>query len=335
MEKFKYSEEESRNEASKMTELVGDKGSKEEYDISEELIEEQEQKIRQERFEKTLQGKFNDFVSDVFISELPNTERISIIKSPPNPQSGHIEQLFAKVIYEIDGKEKGQTFTLSKDGSLIGKIPKDLHLRKEQIYDEILSIAEAENVGFFVNIDQTMLDGEGLPVKEDFPGNITGGVYPAFDPERLRFMRSNPDVLFGLASGNNGFTRGYHGFVFPQFILFDADKSGNPILVYYFEEPIKINNSQRTSSGYKLSRKERNQIIKQYEIDAISKLTRKEFESIGGIRKYNRQRWRLEQHEKESDKEYEQRWREKWKERMTNLIDDIRKSSPTNFVNQN
>lgn len=335
---FKYSKEKAENEAREMQEIADKNTSKEEYDIAEELIDEKKEETRKEQFDTLLKDKFDDFVPGNFPSKIPGINEIRIVGGLEN-SDGKTESLHIKLVGEDAGKIRTADFVINNNGTLTmgykwGKVYfEKLGISEEEIYDEILRITELEKIGLFTKLSSEILPGKPHPEKEPEepqgpPESPTGpeeggerGEEELFDPMRIDFISNHKDLLFGI-SGSNGFKSGYHGFVFPNAIIYDDVNVGNPMLIYEFDNKIDTNKHQMDSQpSQRLTRAERDKIIEKYNIDYVSTLSRKKFQELGGFRKYNPQRFRIETTESESKATYEKKWRGRWEKKVNKIIE--------------
>jgi hypothetical protein len=294
-EQFKYSEGEAYKEASKMRELAGEKANKEDYDAAEQLVEEEKINARKEKFDKVLKNKFDEFSSGNFTSSLPEVESITIVRGPANEKTGHVDALYATVFYEQNGKPRHETFSFFKDGTLSGRIPKNLKVTREELYDDILHTAETIDMDFFENINDGILPPDQLIMPEREKKKREGGGEPLpVDPRRIQFIREQPNVLFGFKGVNSGF-KGYYGFVFPKFMVLENNKVGNAMFFYNFDKPIEVDEKRfNLPPNKRMTSEERRNILRQY-WEPVANFTKEEFKQVGAVKQYhphmNNEQW--------------------------------------------
>lgn len=238
---------------------------------------------REERFEKILKDKLSAFPSGWFESMIPDVDSINIRKGDLNKEGG-VDFLLIDVVYQAKDAVHTKSFKLFNNGVMTGRIPEDLHIDKDELYDNVLYIAETAGLDFFVEVDDEILPPDEPPKIEG-----KGGEWQEqpTDPRRLRFMEEQPEVLFALRGKNSGF-RGYHGYVFPKFIVFENNKIGNALFFREFESPVEIDKKRfMMSPGKRLAPDEREKILKE-NWSPLAGLTKEDLARIPGVnRKYH------------------------------------------------
>jgi hypothetical protein len=282
----KYSEKEAHKESLKMREFTGENAKTEDYNVAEKLIEEEKINTRKEKFDKILKDRFDEFSPGNFESSLPEIDNITIIRGPINEKTGHIDILYATIFYKENEMPSHETFSILKDGTLSGKISKKLGITREQLYDDILYIAETIDMDFFENVSDEILPPDQLIMPEKEKRKMGEANPLPIDPRRIQFMKEQPNVLFGFNGFNSGF-KGYYGFVFPKFIVLENNKVGNAMFFYNFDNRIEIDEKRFNLPPKKrLSREERQNILKQY-WEPVAGFTKEEFKQVGAVRQYH------------------------------------------------
>ena len=239
MENFKYSEEEARGEASEMKELVGDKGSKEEYDIAAGLIEEympaatteiiehvtneekedtgikdiesKKEEINKEdalkkEFENVLKDKF-DFIPEGsnFSSNIEGIRRIYI--APSIEKSRKSTQIY---VYYDSYNKSGEsmvhhtTLYIDNTGHIGGDLPTELKdIDRNDILSEVLVDLKSFNFGKHVELDDMVIIPPGPWVSSRGEKNPPGEKQErvTIDIDRLKFFEGHPELLLSVKPG--------------------------------------------------------------------------------------------------------------------------------------
>ncbi len=269
---------------------------------TEKLVVAPQEMSRDERFKKYIGTQMQNFPQGEFESQLPGVRSINIF--PPQPDaSGEIDSLH--IIISHSEKNYRDTLTLNKKGELIGKI-KDLEITKDELYEEILRIAEITSGDDFESVGEDILPPGEWPVfgKKDETEEEKNIERSLPDPRRINFLRNHPDYLFGIRGLNSGF-RGYYGFVFPGFILLENEAIGNAVYIFPFDKKIEVENNQK---GEGAPTRIRNKYDRKMILDTywkpIASLTKQESLGVGAVRVI---------HPPVDDK--------KWEEKMLEVID--------------
>lgn len=103
----------------------------------------------QEHFDRRLRGNFREIRGGDWESNLPGVDSLSIVPAGGrDPTVQEVQQLFI-IPYTTDaqGRPRHNTFTLTKDGALLGRIPKHLAgITREDLFRRTLEIADALDV---------------------------------------------------------------------------------------------------------------------------------------------------------------------------------------------
>ncbi|MFW5853374.1 MAG: hypothetical protein ACOCU8_01960 [Patescibacteria group bacterium] len=187
-----------------------------------------------EQMRQFLKDKFESIAPGKFETVLPGVDAISFVR--PMVGVGEPDDQIHLVLFRTDqeGKTFNDTLTLTNEGSIIGKIPKNLSFDKVQLREEVRSILESLDVDFWLEVNQDILPSKKNPEK--------GSVYPsdpkereniekAIDSRRIEFLRNKS--LFGFYNGMEGF-KGYFGFVFPKGIVLENKEIGNAVFIIRF-----------------------------------------------------------------------------------------------------
>lgn len=203
------------------------------------------------RFENALKGKFSEVPNGNFITRLPGVESIGITRQ----QDGG--GLSADIFY--DSGKRHETFTLSQDGTLLGRIPGGFPVDRSQITEEIIRIAESVDVEAWRQVPDNILP-EGFWEKK--PEGITNAKKikkrPGTNPEKVAFMRTQNDFLFGFVGDNFGF-RNYYGSVFPWGIVLENDDDENAAYFIDFPEALPVELADVARAPLKKSRLSQNE----------------------------------------------------------------------------
>lgn len=122
--------------------------AREVYEEKVALYEKELQRIKQahneiewKKKEDERKNKFDKFPSGEYETSLPGVEHLMILRGPADQKSGEIESLLA-IPYNY--KDYHKTFTLSEKGLSDDNepMPKGFSFTKDEIYDEVLDIAE-------------------------------------------------------------------------------------------------------------------------------------------------------------------------------------------------
>jgi hypothetical protein len=181
------------------------------------------------RFETVLQGRFSEVPNGNFITHLPGVESITIIR-----QDGGAG--LSLVVFYDEGK-RHETFSLLPNGTVSGRIPDGFPVDRQQILDETIRIADSVDVGAWHQVHDSILPSGLWPEEEAETHGETRKHKRGIDPERVGFMRSQDDFLFGFLGENSGF-RGYYGSVFPWGIVLENDKRENA--AYFIDFPERL-----------------------------------------------------------------------------------------------
>lgn len=184
---------------------------------------------------------------------MPGIDFISIIKP------GKENILNIAVFYRNnEGKQKHFSLSMAEEGKLSAKLPAELKISNEQLYDEILDIINKVGMDFWYNEPQEILNVPDWPMpekeKEGEPKRVI-----AEDPRRIEFLRKQPDVLFGFY-GQEGFL-GYRGFVFENFIALEHPKRENAAYFIDFREPISKEEAEKIKNSQNCQKKNTGKIL--------------------------------------------------------------------------
>lgn len=258
-----------------------------------------EQKLR-ESISSLIEGHIDNFAEGGFQSALPDVTHISLLRGPKSKENGKTSYLYAVVYYKPEGeKERSITFTLTPDGRMMGEVPPEWPFDKLDLYKETESILERVSPAFFESVDEQMLPPDDFIVEEGTgEGSVPRDEY--IDSRRVQFMRKQPGALFGIDGKNSGF-RGYYGFAFGKFIIFENDEYGNAIYAFKLDTPFE--------SGATLTAEDRKRYLEQHWAP-VANLTKRE------LRKTFPANTLKKVHPRLGD--------ESWEEKMTAAMDEIR-----------
>ena len=247
--------------------------------------QEEKENERKNKFNEFLKDKFSDFKGDHFETTLPGLDYIVIFKGPVNPENGKIESLEVYPYWHRNDTEVKITCTIYKDGLLYigtqnGRLPNDLSFTKEELYDEVLSIAEIANLDFYENVDDKILPSGNWPPSKEKEKNskVQQEVKHPIDSRRLRFMENQSNVLFGIQGMDSGFS-GYYGYVFKNFLLLENNVVGNATYFFDFESPLEVNSGR-------IGKADRAAILQQ-QWEPIANLSKPEALDAGAERKWH------------------------------------------------
>lgn len=189
------------------------------------------------RFETALQGRFSEVPNGNFMTRLPDVESVAITRQ----QGGG--GLSVDIFY--DSGKRHETFTLAHDGTLLGRIPDRFPVDRQQITEEIIRIAESIDIEAWRQVPDNILP-EGFWEKK--PEGTTSAKKikkrPGTNPEKVAFMRTQDDFLFGFVGDNFGF-RNYYGSVFPWGIVLENDDDENAAYFIDFPEQLQTADAVR------------------------------------------------------------------------------------------
>lgn len=186
-------------------------------------------------FESVLRGRFSEVPNGNFITRLPGVESLTVIR-----QDGGAG--LSLIVFYDEGK-RHETFSLLPDGMVSGRIPNGFPVDRQQILEETIRIADSVDIGAWHQVHDSILPSGLWPEEKETEEDVRGktrGHKRGTDPERVGFMRSQNDFLFGFLGENFGF-RGYYGSVFPWGIVLENDKRENA--AYFIDFPEQLSDS--------------------------------------------------------------------------------------------
>lgn len=229
-----------------------------------------EQKLR-ESISSLIEGHIDNFPEGGFQSALPDVTHISILKGPKSKETGKASYLYTVVYYRPEGeKERSITFTLTSDGRLMGEVPSEWPFDKLDLYKETESIVQQVSPAFFESVGDQVLPPDDFVVEEG-SGEVSTPRDEYIDSRRIEFMRKQEGVLFGISGMNSGF-RGYYGFAFEDFLIFENNKYGNAVYAFKLNESFK--RDEDAAPGPALTPEERGRYIEQHWMP-VANLTKK------------------------------------------------------------
>lgn len=231
---------------------------------------------RKSRFEAYIGKEFETFPRGDYDTDLPDVDSLNIIRPVPD-KDGKINQLSIIVVYQ--NHDRRATFTLTRGGELIGRMPKELNFTKDELHDEILNIAESISPDFFESVDDEILpEGDWLTAAgEGREDRIHRKSEPGTDKRRVAFVRKQ--AMFGMMGINSGF-RGYYGFFFRNGLILENDKIKNAMYMFKFDHPIE--NSPPLNAPVETRRRFRRHAISTY-WNPIKELSKSQSLEAGGI----------------------------------------------------
>ena len=157
-----------------------------------------------------------------------------------------------------DGKERGETLTITASGDLIGRMPKELAaLNRLDFYRGVLTGLSAFTSDFWIETEMDVIPPGSWPTGVGAGGPSTRQrVEAGMDPRRMKFLQHQPDALFGHITEKAGF-KDYRLVFFPDFIILEHPKEENAAYFIDLPEPIDF-----TSKN--LSKADREAIVKKY-----------------------------------------------------------------------
>lgn len=209
--------------------------------LDENLKAQKQAEIRQ-TFERGLKDKFAKVSPGMFDSQIPEIE--SIIITPALSEKGHPSINATIKYFDQDHQLRQTIFSIFEDGVISGRMPPDLNVSRQNLSLEILKAIERINFDFWRQTDLAVLpDSEetGRPkaaAEEPEPEEEVTSK-PLNRIERLKFLEHQPKIICGFVNGANGF-KGYHGAVFPTFILLEHPRFGNAAYLVDIKPPIKV-----------------------------------------------------------------------------------------------
>lgn len=166
----------------------------------------------------------------------PNLEGVvEVTIMPPDEKKAKTVQVIL-FFHGQNGKEEHETFFLTNEGKINGKIPKELrHLTREAITIEILRNLELIQPEFWSEIKTSILpEGDGIPLgprqeKKEIPKREREQI----DPKRLEHIRQKGARFGGLEKIG---LSGYHVFVFDGFMVLENERIYNAAYVIAIPE---------------------------------------------------------------------------------------------------
>jgi len=269
-------------------------------------VEKERKRTLQERFGEILEGKFDQFPSAKFETELNGADSLTIIKAG---QPGELN-LHIIVSWTEDGEKKNRTFSLTEDGKMIpdtsarsawkalskvgqktGKNgEKTGGITKELLLDEVLRIAEKVNPGLYISYNGPMLpSGVAEPGEEDLgggPGIETGG--PAVNERKLEILDKHGRTLFAFCNEKEGLN-GYRAVVYSKCIVLSRADRDNAAYMFVFKE-CGLPNINNEGVNYNLpperrmvDEQQRREIVKKYWEDSLGKFDKTQARKLPGV----------------------------------------------------
>lgn len=212
------------------------------FDKLGEIFDEQREKEIKNIFERALKGKFHKVSPGNFKSKIPEIE--SIIITPAISDKGR-QSVNATVKYlGENNKPRNAMFSIFEDGLISGRMPHDLSISREALSLEILKAIEHINFNFWRQTDFDILPDfdEANHAKIMERENKELGEEKTDEPldiERLKFLEQQSYAICGFVNKKNGF-RGYHGVVFPNFILLEHPRRNNAAYLVDIKRPVEV-----------------------------------------------------------------------------------------------
>ena len=215
-----------------LTQSLGDQLAKKGFETT-------EQRVKRElstHFDRVLKGRFDRIPQGFeFKSELPGVETLTIIPAVPPRKNIQVHMNYRGP----GGQRRGETFSLTPDGTISGAVPKLLadKVAATDVEREILNRIER-----YEAVDWLELEEEFFPPDLSEPGKGGGiegpggpKVPPVVDLTRLELILKQPDrqALF-LGRKGGGFS-GVRGIAFPTFLVLENPVVGNA--VYFLDIP--------------------------------------------------------------------------------------------------
>ena len=281
-------------------------------------VEKERKRTLQERFGEILEGKFDQFPSAKFETELKGADSLTIIKAG---QPGELN-LHIIVSWTEDGEKKNRTFSLTEDGKMIPdtsarsawkalskvgqKTGKDGEktggITKELLLDEVLRIAEKVNPRFFVSISGPILRPGERELQEGGDSTKIPKVEtenPLVDPRKVDLLVGHPSSLCGFFNEEEGLD-GYWGVVYPHCIVLSSPAINNAAYMFVFSE-LGLPDIDVTGVDFNLrpemrmiDKQKRDEILKTYWERSLGSLNKTEARKLTGrgvIRKFHSGDW--------------------------------------------
>lgn len=206
------------------------------------------QQNNKDRFNEVLKGQFEAFDAiskwPLVKSDIPGISGIRFYKVPEMGESLNVE-----LYYHNKDKEKSVLGSVSKDGVLSIRLPKELqNIDRDELFKDILDTIDRLHPGVWVALsNDIILPDAGNATERDGGGGPT--VPPIIDTRRLEFLSKQPDFLAGAVGLKK--LDGYATVLYQHMIVWDNEKVGNAAFVKKLEKPIGAEEieSAKTVSG--------------------------------------------------------------------------------------
>ena len=229
----------------------------------------------QELVEQNLKGKFDQLIAGNFKLDLPGVESVSI--TPLQTKPGEKKTVYATVFFRSpNGKELNTTFSIFEDGVISGKMPKEINTDRNELEKAIVETISRVNVEFWHQTDTEILPFQDEGSAIDTSEQDQDGGRSVNDPARLEFLQRQQQSLFGFV-GKTGFD-GYHGALFPTFIVLENPKTKNAAFIVDLSEKIQLDSNRARQLG----KEEKDALIQQvWSPIAARAKTRRQLKELG------------------------------------------------------
>lgn len=199
--------------------------------------ERQAEAERAAKFDRAFGQHFDDAGRGRFLTGNDQIESVSLVQTPDPQRPDRVANWSATMWYRTpSGQERPFSFSIGRDGTFSGDVPKDAPLAREDVIDLILNTAERIDQHFWMGLEGPIVGGhdqdnkdEPLPLEvERQPGGREQD--RSVDPARLAFLESQPDALFGFFSKEVGFD-GYHVAAFPNCLVIEHPRRANAVYI--------------------------------------------------------------------------------------------------------
>ena len=234
------------------------------------------QQQNQERFKEILSGQFEAFDTVRRWPLLQSTTKgIRALRFYRAPEMG--DSLNIEIYYRDKNKKQSRELgSISKGGVFSMRLPKTLqHVDRDLLFSEILEDIDRLHPSVWVPLDSDIVVREETGKAKE-GGNGNGGEEVTVDPQRIEFLRKQPDFLAGGIGGKK--LNGYLAFLFRDMVVLDNQNIGNAAFVQKIENPLsdKEVTDAKTRSG-------RIHLIQNYIMPLIGR-TRRELVAAGAER---------------------------------------------------
>lgn len=207
-----------------------------------ETLTAQKQAEISQAFERGLKGRFAKVSPGMFDSQIPEIE--SIIITPVISEKGRPSINATIKYFNQDHQPRQAIFSIFEDGVISGRMPPDLNVSRQDLSLEILKAIGRINFDFWRQTDLAVLpESEEAGRSKAAPHEREPGEETVSRPlnriERLEFLEHQPRIICGFVNRANGF-KGYHGAVFPTFILLEHPQLDNAAYLVDIKPPLEV-----------------------------------------------------------------------------------------------